>query len=211
MCEKLNDLKNQIPTHLLSRQMPPTHPLGSGLASFDQWLNGGLAWGRISEWGMPCGSDTRKLLFHFLKNTNKNFLWIYSSKLEDIYPTSWDSHIDLNKAYFIESDAPVKELKACFLDNYFSMIIIDSPIKLNLGDMAFLSSQARAFDQHYFLVRPFYLSSKKGNPYASHRINVFRQNQSNYELHKLRGVGSNSPLKLNTMEVLPYECSSSFF
>lgn len=211
MSQKLKELKQHIPKHLLKTQMPPMHPLGSGLTSFDSWLNGGLAWGRISEWGMPRGSDTRKLICSFLKNENKNFLWIYSSKFEEIYPPSWNSQLDLNKAYFLCSDAPVKELKSCFLDKYFSLIIIDSPVKLNLGDIAFLSSQARNFQQHIFLLRPFYLSTKKGNPYTQHRINVFRKHRSSYELKKLRGPGANTSLHLKTEEIFDYDSSSSFF
>lgn len=210
MSERLKKLTSELPANLFCRQLPPDLPLASGLSSLDTWLNGGLGWGRISEWGMPHGSDTRKLLLKFLKQQNKNFLWIHATSLEDVYPPAWASYIDLNKAYFIQSDAPIKELKACFLDDYFSIIIIDSPTKLNLGDLAFLSAQNRSLMQHSFLLRPFYLSSKRGNPYAQFRINVFKNSPESFLLKKLRGKGSNSPLALNLNEVPLYECSSSF-
>ena len=142
---------------------------------------------------------------------NKNFLWIHSNSREAIYPTAWASQISLAKAFFISSDNPVSELKACFLENVFPLIILDSPQKLSTGDLAFLSSQTRNFQQHLFLLRPFYLSSKKGNPYAHYRINVFRDYNEDYQLKKLRGPGSAQNLTLNKLEVAPYECASSFF
>ena len=210
MSSKLSILQSSIPSHLLKKQVPPTLPLGSGISAFDQWLNGGLAWGKFSEWGMPLGGDTRKLILHFLKQANCDFLWVYSPKMGKPYPASWASSLDLNRAYFIESDSPVSDLKSCFLENTFRLIILDSPQFVSLGDLAFLNAQCRGLNQHYFLLRPYYLSTKLGNPYAQFRINTFKQDGDHYLLKKQRGPGSQSNLKIPMEEVVNYECSSSF-
>ncbi|MAF91914.1 MAG: hypothetical protein VX583_14895 [Bdellovibrionota bacterium] len=210
MSSKLSFLHSSLPENLLKKQVAPALPFGSGIASLDQWLDGGLAWGKFSEWGMPLGSDTRKLLLNFLKKANCDFLWVYSPKMGSPYPASWASQIDLNRAYFIESDRPVADLKSCFLDNTFRLIILDSPQFLSLGDLAFLNQQCRSLKQHYFLLRPYYLSNKLGNAYAQYRINVFKEEANGYILKKQKGIGEQSSLHLPMEEVVQHERSSSF-
>lgn len=185
-------------------------PLLSGLTTLDDWLQGGLAWGKVSEWGMPLGSDTRSLLLTILRAQNTRFLWIYAQKLGIAHASAWSSRVDLSKAYFATSDAPLRELKACFLQKSFPLIVIDSPLYLSLGDLAFLQQQARAFSCHYFLLRPYYLSSQRGNPFCSLRSNCFKQEGLAYILRQVKGQSRSPSLRLSFQEIEHYECSHSF-
>jgi hypothetical protein len=73
------------------------------------------------------------------------------------------------------------------MEDTFKRIIIDAPRKFSSGDMAFVSQQARKQGQIVFLIRHFFLSEKRGNPYASLRINTWQSNQRSFSLQVIKG------------------------
>ena len=64
---------------------------------------------------------------------------------------------------------------------------IDAPRKFSRGDMAFVSQQARKQGQIIFLIRHFFLSEKRGNPYASLRINTWQSGKRSFSLQVVKG------------------------
>lgn len=165
------------------------HRLLSGVTSLDQWLEGGLQRGSLSEWGMPHGQEARRILLRFLAENDLFTLWVYGHEQSQVYPPAWVSlGVNLEKTFFVHCDQPIKKLRPVFTDNAFPLVVIDSPKKLSKGELAFVSHQLRKNQQTLLLVRNFYLSRKKGNPLSSLRINVSWQPCSqSHQLHCLKG------------------------
>jgi hypothetical protein len=115
-------------------------------------------------------------------------VWIYHHHGLGVFASSWISHgVDLQRLFFICSENPVRELRPLFMEDTFKRIIIDAPRRFSSGDMAFVSQQARKQGQIVFLIRHFFLSEKRGNPYASLRINTWQSGQKSFSLQMIKG------------------------
>ena len=144
--------------------------------------------GDLIEWGIPPGLNGRLIPLQLLKQNIPPSVWIYHHHGLGVFASSWISHgVDLQRLFFICSENPVRELRPLFMEDTFKRIIIDAPRKFSSGDMAFVSQQARKQGQIVFLIRHFFLSEKRGNPYASLRINTWQSNQRSFSLQVIKG------------------------
>ena len=169
-------------------QQPRARLLSSGIDVLDELFRHTQP-GDLIEWGIPPGLNGRLIPLQLLKRQIPPSVWIYHHHGLGVFASSWISHgIDLQRLFFICSANPVRELRPLFLEDTFKRIIIDAPQKFSDGDMAFVSQQARKLGQVVFLIRHFFLSEKRGNPYASLRINTWQSGQSAFSLQLVKGA-----------------------
>jgi hypothetical protein len=170
----------------LARQPQTLH---SGIDALDECL-AQVAPGDLVEWGIPPGLNGRLIPLQLLKHQIPLSVWIYHHHGLGVFASSWLSHgVDLQRLFFICSDNPVGELRPIFLEDTFKRIIIDSPRRFSAGDMAFVSQQARNQGQIVFLIRHYFLSTRRGNPYASLRINTWQSGKRSFSLQLIKGNG----------------------
>jgi len=161
--------------------------LCSGITALDDLLSG-IKPGDLVEWGIPPGLNGRLLPLQFLKRQIPTSVWIYHHHGLGIFASSWISHgVDMRRLFFICSANPVKELRPLFLEDTFKRIIIDSPKKLNTGDLAFVAGQARKQGQIIFLIRHYFLSQKQGNAHASLRLNTWQDDNGEFSIRVIKG------------------------
>lgn len=184
---------SSLTSHLVSaRQLDPLPSaqgplLHSGIAALDRCF-AGVKPGDLIEWGIPPGLNGRLMPLQFLKQQIPASIWIYHHHGLGVFASSWISHgVDLQRLFFIRSAQPVKELRPLFLEDTFKRIIIDAPKKFSLGDLAFVSRQARKQQQLVFLIRHYFLSQKQGNPYAALRINTWQSQRDEFSLQVIKG------------------------
>lgn len=169
-----------------------------GIPLVDQFLNGGLPFGKVTELGMPLGKEGRsllvKLLAHHQTPVQKAFrvLWISCFPGISIYPPAWFVRgVSEKDTIFTYSEKPITELKRAIMHSFFKMIILDSPKGLSRDDSLFLSTQAKKNNQVIILVRDFFLSNLKGNIWAQLRLNCWRRPQNRqYVIRVVRGLPS---------------------
>jgi hypothetical protein len=167
-----------------TQQSPLLH---SGIAALDDCFTA-VKPGDLIEWGIPPGLNGRLIPLQFLKQAIPVSIWIYHHHGLAIFASSWISHgVDLRRLFFICSAQPVKELRPLFMEDTFKRIIIDAPKKFSTGDLAFVSQQARKNQQVIFLIRHYFLSQKRGNPYASLRINSWQNKADGFSLQVIKG------------------------
>ncbi|MFT4651069.1 MAG: hypothetical protein ACI8XX_002006 [Polaribacter sp.] len=172
---------------LTSRTNPQASLLHSGIAALDDCF-AAVKPGDLIEWGIPPGLNGRLIPLQFLKQAIPVSIWIYHHHGLAIFASSWISHgVDLRRLFFICSAQPVKELRPLFMEDTFKRIIIDSPKKFSTGDLAFVSQQARKNQQVVFLIRHYFLSQKRGNPYANLRINSWQNKTNGFSLQVIKG------------------------
>ncbi|MCP4766717.1 MAG: hypothetical protein GY875_10645 [Gammaproteobacteria bacterium] len=182
----------------LQQQLQTARSLKNGLSSRQQVLHSGIEAldecckhvrpGDLVEWGIPPGFNGRLIPLQLLKQDIPPSVWIYHHHGLGVFASSWISHgVDLQRLFFICSENPVRELRPLFLEDTFKRIIIDAPHKFSSGDMAFVSQQARKQGQIVFLIRHFFLSEKRGNPYASLRINTWQSGKRCFSLQMVKG------------------------
>jgi replicative DNA helicase len=165
-----------------------TPPLHSGIEALDELFRHTRP-GDLIEWGIPPGMNGRLIPLQLLKQQIPPSVWIYHHHGLGVFASSWISHgVDLQRLFFICSENPVRELRPLFLEDTFKRIIIDAPRKFSSGDMAFVSQQARKQGQIVFLIRHFFLSAKRGNPYASLRINTWQSGKAAFSLQLVKGA-----------------------
>lgn len=173
--------------HQQSEQSPV---LASGIEALDECF-ADIRPGDLVEWGIPPGLNGRLIPLQLLKHQIPLSIWVYHHHGLGIFASSWISHgVDLQRLFFICSANPVKELRPLFLEDTFKRIIIDAPLKFSVGDMAFVSQQARKQGQIVFLIRHYFLSEKRGNPYASLRINTWQSGEHSFSLQLIKGPRS---------------------
>jgi len=167
----------------------------SGIASLDRLLGGGLRFGEISEWGMPPGCSGRSVILHFLAQLCRReqtplMMWVYGDGELTVYPPAWEAKgIDLRMLYFVRSDHPVAQLRPVFLDALFRVLVLDAPKRLSADDQAFVAHHARRHQQAVLLLRPYFLSSKRGNIWARQRLNCwFDAARRCYVIRAVRGT-----------------------
>ncbi len=162
--------------------------LHSGIAELDACF-AGVRPGDLVEWGIPPGFNGRLIPLQLLKHEIPLSVWIYHHDGLGVFASSWLSHgVDLERLFFICSEWPVRELRPLFLEDTFRRIIIDSPRRFSAGDMAFVSQQARRHGQIVFLIRHYFLSEKRGNPYASLRLNTWQSGKRAFALQVIKGA-----------------------
>ena len=162
----------------------------SGIDALDECF-AGVKPGDLIEWGIPPGMNGRLIPLQLLKQQIPLSVWIYHHHGLGVFASSWISHgVDLQRLFFICSANPVKELRPIFLEDTFKRIIIDAPLKFSMGDMAFVSQQARKQGQIVFLIRHYFLTAKRGNPHASLRINTWQSGKRSFSLQFIKGPNS---------------------
>ena len=182
------NLQRQLQTTCKNRDTDEL--ISSGIPQLDQALGGGFPLGSLCEWGMPPGKQARHLLMKLLAHKEPLCLWIYTDQDNSrVYPPAWAARgINLSQTYFVKSSSPLTQLRPAFLEQLFSIIVIDSFCCHSKDELAFLSRQARALSAIIFLLRPYLLSHAKGNPFAKHRLNSWlNYRDGNFHIHLLRG------------------------
>jgi hypothetical protein len=161
-------------------QRPSRSLLPSGRTLLDEFLDGGLRWGELSEWGLPWGQGLRDIILWFLARSQKEAelpcwtLWVYSQSEMRVNPLAWYARgLNLDWLRFVNAEHPVKDLKPLFLSEVFRILVIDDDGRLSADDCAFLARQARRHQQAIFLLRPYHLSERRGNVWARTRINCW--------------------------------------
>jgi len=192
-------LPAQFVDHSLQQQLQSARSLKDDQGSSTPLLHSGIEAldelfrhtrpGDLIEWGIPPGLNGRLIPLQLLKQQIPPSVWIYHHHGLGVFASSWISHgVDLQRLFFICSGNPVRELRPLFLEDTFKRIIIDAPRKFSSGDMAFVSQQARKQGQIVFLIRHFFLSAKRGNPYASLRINTWQSGKAAFSLQLVKGA-----------------------
>jgi hypothetical protein len=191
-------LPAQFGDHSLRQQLQSARSLEYDLSAREQVLQSGIEAldeccrhvrpGDLVEWGIPPGFNGRLIPLQLLKHNIPPSVWIYHHHGLGVFASSWISHgVDLQRLFFICSENPVRELRPLFLEDTFKRVIIDAPRKFSNGDMAFVSQQARKQGQIVFLIRHYFLSEKRGNPYASLRINTWQSGKRCFSLQPVKG------------------------
>lgn len=175
---------------LKARLQQPAPALHSGIPALDECF-ARVRPGDLVEWGIPPGFNGRLIPLQLLKHDIPPSVWIYHHHGLGVFASSWISHgVDLQRLFFICSENPVRELRPIFLEDTFKRIIIDAPRRFSDGDMAFVSQQARKQGQIVFLIRHYFLTRKRGNPYASLRLNTWQSGNRCFALQILKGPAS---------------------
>lgn len=194
-------LPSQYTDASLQQQLQTARSLKHNLADQSQLLQSGIDAldecfaqvkpGDLVEWGIPPGLNGRLIPLQLLKHQIPLSVWIYHHHGLGVFASSWISHgVDLQRLFFICSDNPVRELRPLFLEDTFKRIIIDAPRKLTRGDIAFVSQQARQHGQIVFLIRHYFLTARRGNPYASLRLNTWQSDRRSFSLQFIKGPHS---------------------
>ena len=178
----------------------PRTKLSSNFSELDDFLEGGLPTGSVSEWGMPLAQGGHSLLVTWLAHLAQTdepplVLWTYARAQLRVYPPAWASRgVDLSRIRFASSAKPLSDLRPVFLDPLFKVIVIDSPRGFTDDDCAFLARRARANGQTILLLRDFFLGGKRGNVWAPLRFNCWVDTAS--QQFRLRVVKGLSPRQL---------------
>lgn len=160
------------------------------MASF---LDGGLGWGELSEWGVPMGCGGREVIAQLLAHATQNkhwCLWVNSKSQVEVYPPAWESRgVDMSRVRFAETNQPVSDLKPVFMDPFFQFIVLDNPRTLSEDDLSFISRRAKSQRQIVLVLRNYFLSEKRGNVWAKLRVNIWRPDlASQLSLRIIKGL-----------------------
>ncbi len=172
------------------------HCLTSSVSSLDQFLDGGLRFGELSEWGAPLGRGGRGIIIRYLTrqglaNDEKHWcLWVCGKAGVDVYPPAWMARgVDLSRIRFAYASQLLRELKPVFMNPFFRVVVIDAPKKLSAEDCAFLAQRARANKQAIILIRDYFLSVKQGNVWARMRLNCWQdEDGGRFHMRMVRGL-----------------------
>lgn len=154
--------------------------LSSGAPALDRFLDGGLPFGSLSEWGLPLGFGTRRVILQFLaaathaapEHAPLPVLWVSSCTALHVFPPTWAAYgVDLQHIGFVRTDHPVRDLKPVFLDAYYRIVVLDMPTHLSRADFAFLAHRARANASIIMVLHNRFLTAEQGNVWARLRIN----------------------------------------
>jgi len=197
--QKLNQILAQNPqVAMAAKTAYETKPsfLRSKINELDDCFGGGLAWGQLSEWGMPMGCGGRELLLAFLAKATRErppvwCLWVYpSSEGLAINAVAWAARgIDLQYLRYVCSDYPVSDLQALLWENFFQLVIFDAPRALRSEECAFLARNAQRHHQIIAIVRPYFLSSQRGNIWSRLRVNCWYESTTDLlQVDVVRGL-----------------------
>ncbi|MDT8446520.1 MAG: hypothetical protein RRB13_06435 [bacterium] len=168
----------------------------SGRPGLDQFLEGGLPLGGLTEWGLPLGSEGRALLMPYLAAATGTAqggphwcLWISCHDDWKPFPPAFlAAGVAAERLVFAESRDPLKDLQPALVHPLFRLLVLDSPPRLGRGALSFLEARARTQGQAVLVLRPFFLSNKLGNVWARFRVNGWRRPDGNWQLKALRGL-----------------------
>jgi hypothetical protein len=199
----IEELKEKIskkfPGVTLPGSPPDSRPLklASSIREIDDFLDGGLPFNGITEFGMPLGKEGRVLLLKFLVNATRGIgmkplwvLWVSSHSDFSVFPPAWFvKGVSPSRMVFTRSTAPAEDLKRAIINPLFKLIILDSPQRFSRDDCSFVNTQARSNGQLIILLRNFFLSNKRGNVWARLRLNCWkRQATGDFVLKTIRGL-----------------------
>jgi hypothetical protein len=184
-----------------------------GIKELDEFLQGGLPFPSVIEWGMPMGLGGRNVLFSFLKNMQhpqlsnmqalpfagggqaQKILWAYTHIKLSIYPPAWSARgLSLMQIKFAKTAKPMVDLQPVFMSPLFRVIVLDvaktkSERSLSADDFGFLAQRARINQQVIMVLRDFFLSPRLGNVWARLRLNCW-QDDKGLHLRVVRGLSS---------------------
>lgn len=199
----INSIKSEItrkfPELSLSVDSARSHPrkLASCIPEVDNFLEGGLPFDGMTEFGMPLGREGRLLLLKFLANATCGIrmnpvwtLWAYSHEELSVFPPAWFSKgVSPSRIVFARCSAPAQDLKRAMINPFFRVIILDSPHLFTRDDCFFVNTQARFNHQLVILLRDFFLSNKRGNVWAKLRLNCWKRHSDNrFFIRTVRGL-----------------------
>ncbi len=179
--------------HSLDHLVSAVSWLPSTLSLITDFLQGGLPFGALVEWGSPMGSEGRRILLTFLVNAMQLSclcLWNNGHCDVTIFPPAWSAcGIDLNQLIFTNANHPLTELKPVFLSSLFKVIVLDTALgQLSNDECAWLRHQASLHHYLVIIVRNYRLSNKLGNAWVKLRLNALKHpNSDNYQLWLVKG------------------------
>lgn len=187
----------------------PQERLSSCVDRVDDFLEGGLPFGSITEFGVPMGKEGRLLPLKFVVNATRGVrtapmwtLWISSHETLRVFPPAWFARgVAPDRILFARSESPLRDLKRAIGNPVFKFIVLDSPRKFTREDCFFVNRQARLNHQLVILLRDFFLSNRQGNIWAGVRLNCWKRYPSeSFVIRVIRGL-SNRELVLNASEI----------
>jgi len=151
-----------------------------------------------TEWGLPHGRFGRVIPLLWAGENKASVLWLTDQITMTPYPKLLHNiGLPLKQFHFIQNRKPLKNLKTVFNENVYKHIVLDTSELLKPGDHSFLARLTRTHDLTCFLIRPFFLSAKFGNPFTKHRLNVFFSlHQRQFSIQHLKGGCGQKDLKL---------------
>ncbi len=187
----------------------PPGRLASCVDRVDDFLEGGLPFGGITEFGVPLGKEGRLLVLKFVANATRGIrtepmwtLWISSHDTFRVFPPAWFARgVSPARILFAQSERPLRDLKRAISNPIFKLIILDSPRKFTREDCFFINRQARLNRQLVLLLRDFFLSNRQGNIWAGLRMNCWKRYPSEaFVIRVIRGL-SHRELTLGASEI----------
>jgi len=164
-----------------------------GIKSLDQFLEGGLPVGEITEIGLPLDCEGRRLILSLLAQSTRRgerSLWVYSENELNINPPAWQAFdVDLSLIRFARSGNPLVDFQPLFLEPIFKVLVLDSPSELGEESLAFLTARIRENGQSLLILRDYFLDNKRGNIWAKLRLNCsWGPAEQVYYLDMIRGT-----------------------
>ncbi len=193
------EISKRFPGVMVPGKSPGSSPLklASCIREIDDFLEGGLPFNGITEFGMPLGKEGRVLLLKFLVNATRGIqvkplwaLWVSSHNEFSVFPPAWFAKgVAPSRMVFTQSTAPAQDLKRAIINPLFKLIVLDSPQRFSRDDCFFVNTQARINQQLIILLRNFFLSNNRGNVWAKLRLNCWkRQSTGDFMLRSIRGL-----------------------
>jgi hypothetical protein len=158
----------------------------------------------VVEWGAPHGAWGRVAPARVIQSLGQPFLWILDRADLQVNAAFWESlGFDLQRSHFICEIESLRTFKMVLQEGVYGVVVLDTKKNLRSGDWSFVSQIARQKKVMPFVIRPFYLTPRNGNPFAKHRWNSFYS----FEEHSLRlkcvkGLKLNKEIKAPLQEVL---------
>lgn len=155
-------------------RLPALHP------QLNAFLDGGLALGKLAEFGMPLGREGRRLLLPFLAQAGLEqwyILWINGHSRLRPYPPAWFARgVVADRFFLADSCRPLRDLQRALLRPPFRLLIFDVG-RRQLGgvDCAQLQRAAAKENKIMVVLRDHFLSPNNGNPWAALRCNAWRR------------------------------------
>ncbi len=194
-------------TAVVQKTSDPTR-FFSGHSALDEFLEGGLASGAVSEWGMPAGQGAREIVLSIVGRVTAAemlVLWVNGQDALEVYPPAWSARgVDLRFIRFATAKKPIELLKPVFLEPLFRLVVLDSPKNLSGEEWAFMARQARAMEVHVMVLQNFFLSGRRGNIWARLRVNCRQRSNGvrgdGWQLEAVRGT-ARQPLDLRAIDM----------
>ncbi len=131
--------------------------------------------GSVMELGMKPGFDLRRYVAMGLAAiTHQGWvLWVNGHSEVAVFPPAWFAlGVNARRMVFAEGVSSLQVLKPVFVQPLFKVIVLDGPFRLLASDWAFLAGQSRHNGLSVVVIRPYWLSNRNGNIWATVRANV---------------------------------------